>query len=816
MLYNDIPCRVKSLLTPSHACDMRIYTLILWITCWALPLLLQAAVLNGLDQDAKGLKPLDSKPNWDQTFDKTIGHLMLQAGQAFESGNIREALRKVQEAKRRMPLNNEVKLALAHVLLRLNRVEDALEHLYTLLSNDPKNPGYLRLVGYCYESLGQYDEALEIYDRFSRVVRSSEKPEMYKGGVYFQMGKVDEAIKCYSRAVTRNPDTPVTHEALGAAWLKEERYNEAIVAFEKAIKLDPSFARAYNSLGTAFFRTERYQEGMEQVRRAIQIDAGYAQAYNNLGGMLALRKQPHRALDQFSHSLELNLFSESTWQNTLAALDQVFPQVEGWELPSPPESVEDPANWHRKEASTYTEGNDMYKAVRHLMQAIRLAPNTPMNYNNLGAILASTDAAGVARHFFQVALSIDPGYQLASDNFNKLKQKYGKAMGERRKVHLKKKIAQDPTNTGAFYQLGLLYAQQGDLTNAVPCLVHAIDLAPTNVLVRLAFSRVLYNFGEGNSALEALLSTLELDITSRAAWGQLLQALGFMIKQPQGWELPQPTTVTSRFEYAVWHYEQALTYDLNQSNEWTKAASHVYASLLQYPELTDTFDLMGQITAKHLSPRIAVPFFRFALVLSPGPAVQQRLDMALDGATRERRDAHRRTLVQKLKADPNDAQAAYLMGIDLAQQGQLDKALLFFKRAYKLQPDDRDTAYKYGRALFTKGAKGQALSVLDKLLQTEPENPILLFRVAWLLVETQPSDTEAIERAFLLNRLAIEKAKPHVPAEIYQNLAHLHYIRGQKAEARAAIQQAIEAAGKSGSNVDIKILEQAATRYAKP
>ncbi|MFT5123106.1 MAG: tetratricopeptide (TPR) repeat protein [Verrucomicrobiales bacterium] len=796
--------------------DMIKSTVISYIFCCVLPFTLSAAILDGLDQNANSPRTLESKPDWNQAFDKSIGHLMLQAGEAFEAANFKESLQKVEEAKRRLPLNTQVKLARAHVLIRLNRNEEAFEELYTILNGDPKNPAYLRLVGYCYESMGKFQEALELYDRFSRVVRSNEKPEMYKGGVYFKMGRIDDAIDAYTRAVELNPDTPVTHEALGSAWLQSERYDEAITSFKKAIRLDANFARAYNSLGTALFRAERFEEGMDQVRRAIEVEEGYAQAHNNLGGMLALRGHPQRALEQLSRALDLNLFADATWQNTLSALDQIFPQVEGWKRPSAPALAEDPGHWHRQEAALYTEGEDIYKAVRHFIQAIQLDPNNPLNYNDLGSIIAATSGAGLARHFFRLALVLDPSYSLARENLDNLKDHYGKAMQEIKKRNLEKVVEQDPTNAGAYYQLGLILAEQGHFTNAIPCLLHTVELAPTNVLVRLGLSQVLHRAGKSNAGIEALLSALEIDITSRQAWAQLLQAVGFMIENPPNWNPPQPKGVSNRFEYAVWHYEHALKFDLNHSNDWAKAASHVYISILQYPEISGAFDLMGQICAKQITPRIAVPFFRFALKLQPGPKVQQHLDMALDEAIKERRSGNRKILLEKLKKNPDDSIAALNLGIHLAEQGQLASALAFFKRAYTALPDNRNVAYKYGRALFMTGAKEEALVVMNKILETEPENPVLLYRVAWLLLETQPGNKSALERAFLLNRLAIEQAKPNPPSEFLQNQARIYDLRGQREEARDAIQLAIRIAKKGGSNVAVEVLEQDASRYDSP
>ena len=307
------------------------------LTAWMLlasPL--SAAVLEGLAPINAKNGDLEIKPQWDRTFDnQTVSHLMLKARESYEQGNLTNSLRHLKDAKRRLPLNADIKIMLSHIYISLGKYDEALDEIYNLLDADPKNPTYLRITGFCHDQLGQYEKSIDVYERFARSARTSEKPHMYLGSALFKLDRIDEAIEAYEKAVAINPDNAETHEALGSAWHQAERYEEAIASFKKAIAADPNFAPAYNSLGTTYFADGKEEQGMENVRRAILVDPNFSDAFANLGSMYALQKQTKKAIELYTRALDKNISNTRAWDNLLIAIGDELPKPKGWEIATP-------------------------------------------------------------------------------------------------------------------------------------------------------------------------------------------------------------------------------------------------------------------------------------------------------------------------------------------------------------------------------------------------------------------------------------------------------------------------------------------------
>jgi tetratricopeptide (TPR) repeat protein len=70
--------------------------------------------------------------------------------------------------------------------------------------------------------------------------------------------------------------------------------------------------------------------------------------------------------------------------------------------------------------------------------------------------------------------------------------------------HLEKSTQIDPGNSDAFYDLGKAFLLQGDAEGAVPALLRAIELKPSNPSPHYQLSRALENLGKKEDAKREL------------------------------------------------------------------------------------------------------------------------------------------------------------------------------------------------------------------------------------------------------------------------------------------------------------------------
>jgi len=138
-------------------------------------------------------------------------------------------------------------------------------------------------LGYCYDNLGRYQDAIETYKQSIRIKPDSAEAHNNLGVAYHSLGRYQDAVEAYKQAIRIKPDLADAHYNLGVAYDRLGRYQDAIEVFKQAIRIKPDFAEAHCYLGNAYNRLGRYQDAIEAYKQAIRINPDYAEAHYNLG-----------------------------------------------------------------------------------------------------------------------------------------------------------------------------------------------------------------------------------------------------------------------------------------------------------------------------------------------------------------------------------------------------------------------------------------------------------------------------------------------------------------------------------------------------
>jgi tetratricopeptide (TPR) repeat protein len=213
------------------------------------------------------------------------------AGRIGRNADAEKLLRRAVELA---PAFHAARANLALVLHRQHRTEEALTELAQLQAVDPENPGYANLRAAALGRVGEFDEALALYE--SLLAKGSKHPKLWMsyGHTLKTVGRQDESVGAYRQAVGLRP-------ALGEAWwslanLKTVKFtDDDIAAMELALasgtlddedrlhlefalgkacedKAHPARAFAHYDAGNALRRAQlRYDpaEMSAQVDRAI-------------------------------------------------------------------------------------------------------------------------------------------------------------------------------------------------------------------------------------------------------------------------------------------------------------------------------------------------------------------------------------------------------------------------------------------------------------------------------------------------------------------------------------------------------------------
>ena len=161
-----------------------------------------------------------------------VAAIRMLAELAGRIGRNRDAEMLLRRALELAPAFHAARSNLALVLHRQNRTEEALDELAKLSVVDPDNPGYANLKAAALGRIGEFEEAIALYEILLQ--RGSKHPKVWMsyGHALKTVGRQEESIEAYRRAVALQP-------ALGEVWwslanLKTVRFSDADVASMEA------------------------------------------------------------------------------------------------------------------------------------------------------------------------------------------------------------------------------------------------------------------------------------------------------------------------------------------------------------------------------------------------------------------------------------------------------------------------------------------------------------------------------------------------------------------------------------------------------
>jgi len=118
---------------------------------------------------------------------------------------------------------------------------------------------------------GNYDEALQAYEKATDLDSSMAVAWYGKGAALFSLGRYNEALQSSNKAIGLKPELAEAWNNKGAALYNLGRYDEALLAYEKATDLDSSMAVAWYGKGAALFSLGRYTESSQASDIAIEL-----------------------------------------------------------------------------------------------------------------------------------------------------------------------------------------------------------------------------------------------------------------------------------------------------------------------------------------------------------------------------------------------------------------------------------------------------------------------------------------------------------------------------------------------------------------
>ncbi len=195
----------------------------------------------------------------------------------------------------------------------------------------------------CYLSIKEkkYDEALDIAERFTKIVPDQNESWKLKGYVHnvrkeyssaiesllkaivfdstdlhawFELGSayersknVEKSTAAFKKVLKVRPDDPATLNYLGYMWAEKGiKLDSAKVLIEKALKIDPENGAFLDSYAWVFFQMGNIDSAFKYMELAMKKIDNDPVAYSHLGEIFFKKGELKKALEAFQKSLDLD------------------------------------------------------------------------------------------------------------------------------------------------------------------------------------------------------------------------------------------------------------------------------------------------------------------------------------------------------------------------------------------------------------------------------------------------------------------------------------------------------------------------------
>ena len=193
------------------------------------------------------------------------------------------------------------------VLLLYNngKIEEAINTIKELNESYPNVPLLFNLLGACYQSLSNFDAAMQMFQTATKLKPDYAEAYFNQGVVFKHLSKLDESIKAYKKAIDLNPNYPDAHNNLGNLYKEIGKRDDAIESYEWAIAYRPDFEITHLNLGVLYSEFDQ-EVAIKHYQKAIAIKPGYSEAHYNLGSTLRHLGRKADSIKSYEKAIEFN------------------------------------------------------------------------------------------------------------------------------------------------------------------------------------------------------------------------------------------------------------------------------------------------------------------------------------------------------------------------------------------------------------------------------------------------------------------------------------------------------------------------------
>ena len=128
----------------------------------------------------------------------------------------------------------------------------------------------LNYMGCCQLNLGNYADAIKLFDKVIENNTTWERPIFNKGRVFLKLENYSEALAYFNKALIINPENEDVYFYLGRFYEETNEYDKAEQYYKKSLEICDEQPETHLSLGLVYFHMEKLDSALLEFDKVIQ------------------------------------------------------------------------------------------------------------------------------------------------------------------------------------------------------------------------------------------------------------------------------------------------------------------------------------------------------------------------------------------------------------------------------------------------------------------------------------------------------------------------------------------------------------------
>lgn len=429
---------------------------------------------------------------------------------AHLKGDLGGALRSVDPASGGAE-TAEVVAARAHLLVELQRYEDAVAAYEKLLALRPHYAEGHYQCGACLYRLGRYEEALPRFTRSTELDPTHAEAYLVKGICLLHLKRPEEALEAFGKCLEKSPSLEAALLGKGVALQLAWEFDEAVEIYEQVLRGNPRCDEAAANLIALGMQRKDYALVRRQGQLLLARDGSAQAALEGLSTAAFAEGNFEESAGYYRRLVELHPRNYDYWFNLGVTYQKMGKPLDAALAYKNAAALRpDAISAHINLAAVHQEMGDLQASRQALEAALAVAPErTDLRYQRAVTIEEQGQIDQAEALFGELAEKDSPEFENAQFRCGYLKLQRGDHQGAAECLLgcLKKR----PEWSSAELNLALAYWKLGKFSESQDVLVDLLKREPGNLeAVR----------GMSANALE------QQDTTNALRWHLCLQQLG--------------------------------------------------------------------------------------------------------------------------------------------------------------------------------------------------------------------------------------------------------------------------------------------------